>query len=263
MKLFGNQFSLNAKSKFILALCTVAALSASPLRADDTDKQKSQGAPDRDSTTAAGGASRVDRSDEKFVKDAAKSGQMEVHMGKIGVQKSQNPQVKQFAQKLIDDHGKANAELKQIATSKGITLPPEASDKVASTTDDPTASDRTRVRDKDDAHEAHAEHKKSMKELESMSAAEFDRAYVKLAVKHHEKDVSEFEKASQKLTDTELRAFAAKTLPTLREHLQTAKSLQSQVGNTGAPDAATGTESGSNKSATQEKNSGTQDNSPK
>jgi putative membrane protein len=236
MKLFGNQITTNAKTRFTLALCTVVALSASPLRADD-DKQKDQGSPGRDSTTATGHSSQFSNADEKWVRESAQSGQMEVHMGKIGLQKSQNSQVKQFSQRLIDDHSKANAELKQIASSKGLMLP-EAPDQISRTTED---TDRTRVREKEDAL---GEHRAHLKKLQSYSATEFDREFAKMAVKHHEKDVKEFEKASEKADDPALRAFAAKTLPTLREHLQHAKTLESQVSGVGAPDSATGTEAG-------------------
>src|SRR5205085_3204343 len=128
---------------------------------------------------------------------------------------------KTFAQKLIDDHTKANAELKQIATSKGLILP-EPSDKITDVTDD---TDRTRVREKDEAEDlgrkAHAE----LKKLENLSGTDFAKAFAKMAVSDHEKDVKEFEKASQKADDADVRAFAAKTLPTLREHLQQAKGL--------------------------------------
>src|SRR4051812_20875797 len=141
MKLFGNQINVNAKSKLALALCTMLALSASALRADD-DKDSSKGGAGNDSTATSGRSSSLSRSDEKFIKDAAHGGWMEVQMGKLGLQKSQNDQVKQFSQKLIDDHSKANAELKQIAATKGVTLPDH--DKLAGT-GSLTDSDRTQV----------------------------------------------------------------------------------------------------------------------
>jgi putative membrane protein len=220
MKLFRNQNYGNAKFKLSLALCTVVALSTAALRADD-DKDK--GAPGGDTTKATGKASQLSRSDENFIKDACRGGHMEVQMGKLGVQKAQSPEVKQFAQRLIDDHTKAGAELKQLASSKGLTLPEP--DKIAGTTTDD--SDRTQVREKEDTdHKGHAE----MKKLEGLSGTDFDRAFAKAAVNDHEKNVKEFEKASQKADDSDVKSFAAKTLPTLREHLQQARSLQASVG---------------------------------
>jgi putative membrane protein len=184
-----------------------------------TSTSSSQGAPGSGSATASG---KLSRSDEKFVRDAAKGGMMEVHMGQLGVQKAQSAEVKQFAQRLVDDHSKANAELKQLASQKGITLP---DNKVAS-----TDSERTKVRESDATadHSAHG----NMKHLETLSGTEFDREFVRMAVSDHQKDVKEFERAAQKSDDADIKAFAQKTAPTLREHLQQAKSLQAQVGGT-------------------------------
>lgn len=229
MKLFGNQFNANAKVSLAVALCTVLALSVAPVRAaDDNDKDK-------------GASGQLSHNDQNFIKDAARGGMMEVHMGQLGVQKAQSAGVKQFAQRLIDDHTKANTELRQLASSKGITLPEPT--KVAGTYTD-TDTDRTQVREKTDAESTdHKEHA-ALKKLEGLSGTEFDREFVKMAVKDHEKDVSEFEKASKKSEDTELKAWIDKTLPTLREHLSQAKSLESQVGNVGAPSTDAGKESG-------------------
>jgi putative membrane protein len=239
MKLFSNEFDANAKATLTLALCIVLALSAASLRADDNDKDK--GAPGSALETTKAG--KLSRADEKFVKDAAKGGMMEVHVGKLGVQKAQSDQVKQFAQRLIDDHTKANTELKSLATSKGVTLP-EAHEGITSTRDD---TDRTQVREKSDAQGTDRKERGAMKKLEGLSGTDFDREFVKMAVNDHEKDVKEFEKASKNCDDAELKSFASKTLPTLREHLSQAKSLQASVG---APSAATGTETGKSESET-------------
>jgi len=254
-KTFRTNVNFSAKATVTLATCIFVAL-ATTTRADDKDKQEnpalqapakgggaelqpspstpsvnssldadktgtstSQGAPGSGSSTASGG--KLSRGDEKFVKDAAKGGMMEVHMGKLGVQKAQNAEVKQYAQRLIDDHTKANAELKQLAAQKGITLP---DDKVAS-----ADSERTKVRESEATTES--EHG-SMTKLHNLSGTEFDREFVRMAVTDHEKDVKEFERAAQKSDDPDLKAWAQKTAPTLREHLQQAKSLQAQVGGT-------------------------------
>jgi putative membrane protein len=221
MKLFRNQNYGNAKIKLSLALCTVVALSTAALMADD-DKDK--GAPAGDSGKATGKASQLSRSDENFVKDACRGGKMEVQMGKLGVQKGQSSELKQFAQRLIDDHTKAGMELKQLASSKGLTLPEE---KIASTTDD---ADRSKVREKEDADRGEHKEHTELKKLENLSGTDFDKAFAKMAVNDHEKDIKEFEKASQKADDADIKAYAAKTLPTLREHLQQAQSLQTSLG---------------------------------
>jgi putative membrane protein len=237
--LFAKQKHMNAKTKLAFALCTVVALSMTSLRADDKDTGKS---------------GKLSRGDEKFIKEACEGGMMELKMGKLGVQKAQNAQVKQFAQTLIDDHTKANTELKQLAASKGCTLP-ESQDSISSTSSGTSTSttesaDRSQVREKADSDrgEGHKEHA-AMKKLQSLSGTEFDREFVKMAVNDHQKDIKEFEKASKNADDTELKSFAAKTLPTLRQHLQQAKSLQSQVSATGAAGSDSGVNTG--KSQTQ------------
>ena len=276
MKSLLNQHQLNAKTKLTLALCTVLAMSSASLTADD-DKDKSQGgtgSATKLETGTAGQAGQLGAMDEKFVRDAAKSGMMEVQIGKLGVQKAQNAQVKQFAQKLVDDHGKANTELQQFAAKKGITLPsaPEgitSTTTTTTTTTDPastpgaitsipktdpsavgapgagtgtsTDSDRTQVRDRADASHGDAQMQNEMRKLQGLTGTDFDREFVSQAVKHHEKDVRDFDQASKQCEDQELKSWINKTLPTLREHLQTAQSLQASVGSAGAPGADAGT----------------------
>jgi putative membrane protein len=69
-------------------------------------------------------------------------------------------------------------------------------------------------------------HEKMLGQLSKLKGAEFDRAAQQHAVMHHQEDVKLFERASQNLQDAELKAFASKTLPTLKEHLEMAKNLQ-------------------------------------
>ena len=135
--------------------------------------------------------------DRNFIMEAAMGGMMEVELGRIAAQQGASDAVKQFGQRMVDDHSKANTELMTLASSKGITLPTEL----------------------DPKHRAH------VTKLSGMSGAEFDREYVKMMVSDHRKDVSEFEKQSTRGTDADLKAFAGKTLPTLQEHLRMAEAL--------------------------------------
>jgi putative membrane protein len=140
--------------------------------------------------------------DQAFAMAAATGGLAEVELGKLGVDKASNADVKKFAQKMVDDHGKANDELKGILQQKGITVPSELKGKEKST------------------HER----------LSKLSGAEFDKAYMSDMVRDHEKDVKEFERESTNGKDPELKAFASKTLPTLQEHLKMARETQSKLG---------------------------------
>jgi putative membrane protein len=134
--------------------------------------------------------------------DAAMGGLMEVELGRMATQQGTSDAVKQFGQRMVDDHSKANTELMTLATSKGMTLPTDLDEK----------------------------HRKDVTKLSSLTGAEFDRAYAKMMLSDHNKDVSAFEKQSTKGADPDLKAFAAKTLPTLQEHLRMAKALNGNKG---------------------------------
>ena len=152
------------------------------------------------------GMATMTSQDRNFLMDAAEGGMLEVELGRVAAQKGASEAVKQFGQKMVDDHGQANTELMSIATSKGVTLPTEL----------------------DEKHRAH------VTKLSGMTGAEFDREYSKMMLSDHNKDVSEFEKESTKGADPDLKAFAAKTLPTLQQHLEMAKALPgNERGNSG------------------------------
>lgn len=135
--------------------------------------------------------------DREFIMDAAKGGMMEVELGRIAAQQGASDAVKQFGQRMVDDHSRANTELMSIASSKGISLPTELD----------------------------AKHRQHVTKLSGMSGAEFDRAYSKMMLDDHEDDVEDFEKQTTRGTDPDLKAFASKTLPVLQEHLQMARAL--------------------------------------
>lgn len=143
------------------------------------------------------GMRNMSSQDRNFMMDAAMGGMMEVELGRMATQQGASDAVKQFGQRMVDDHSQANTELMSIASTKGISLPTELDSK----------------------------HREHVTKLSSMSGAEFDRAYVKMMVNDHEKDVSVFEKQSTRGADPDLKAFASKTLPTLQEHLQIARTL--------------------------------------
>jgi len=148
-----------------------------------------------DQGPAAGAPTKVD--DKKFVKEAALGGLTEVELGKVAAEKASSPEVKQFAQKMVDDHTKANEQLKQIASKSNIPI--------ADTLD--------------------SKHQSRIDKLSKLSGPDFDKAYVKDQVKDHEKDVKEFQAEAQGGTDPNVKSFAASTLPVLQEHLDMIKNL--------------------------------------
>jgi putative membrane protein len=140
-------------------------------------------------------------SDYKFVTDVSRSGMEEVQLGELAKQKAGSTGVREFGEKMITDHQKANDELKQIVQKKGALIPTSLSRSETST----------------------------LEHLQKFSGAEFDKAYISDMVRDHKKDVKEFERATKNLSDPELKAFAEKTLPTLQEHLRQAENLEAQL----------------------------------
>jgi len=150
---------------------------------------------------AQNSANRLASGDQTFVTKAAEGGMAEVKLGNLAKDKASDAAVKSFGQQMVDDHSKANDELKQLASSKGITLPTDVAAK------DQAEYDR----------------------LSKLSGTEFDKAYMRLMVSDHRTDVNEFRRESQHGADADVKAFAAKTLPTLEHHLQMAESTNTQV----------------------------------
>ena len=143
-------------------------------------------------------ADKLARGDRKFIEEAAQGGMAEVELGKLAQQKASIDQVKQFAKRMVDDHQKANDQLKQLASSKGVNVPTDLK-----------AADRREI-DK----------------LQKLSGADFDREYMSHMVSDHKKDVKEFESTAKKAKDNDVKNFAATTLPTLQQHLQQAQSAE-------------------------------------
>ena len=128
---------------------------------------------------------------------------LEVELGRLASTKAASAEVKDFASRMVTDHSKANAELTELASGKGLTL-----------------STQEQVK---------AKHQGMFAKLEKLEGAAFDREYMSARVKDHDKDVALFEKQAKNGRDAALTAFAEKTLPTLREHQKMAKQVNDKV----------------------------------
>ncbi|MEH2252003.1 DUF4142 domain-containing protein [Nostoc sp.] len=142
----------------------------------------------------------VSSTDKQFVTQAARGGMAEVQLGQLASQRAVKNEVKQFGQGMVQDHTQANNELKELAAQKGITLPKSIG----------------------------RENKKVKANLSKLSGATFDQAYMNQMVKDHVKTVSLFQREADQGHDQDLKAWATKTLPTLQEHLQHARTLTAQ-----------------------------------
>jgi len=156
--------------------------------------------PAQNASTTTG--TKLDSADHRFVTEAAEGGMAEIEMGKLATEKASSSDVKQFGQRMVDDHTKANDELKSLASQKGLTLPAGIGSK--------NEAEKNR--------------------LSKLSGAEFDREYIKHMVTDHKKDVAEFQKAANSAKDSDLKDFASKTLPTLQEHLKLAEDTEKKIG---------------------------------
>lgn len=154
-------------------------------------------------------AGSVSKGDMNMMRDMAHSNLAEIETGKLALSKSQNPEVKKFAQQMIDDHTQAQAELQKLAQSKGVNLPSKPDKK----------------------------HQEMAKKMQGMSGEEFDRMYMKqVGVNDHQKTLKLLQKAQKNAKDPDLKALAGKTAPIVEQHLQMAKQ-HSQAGQGGKSDS--------------------------
>ena len=143
--------------------------------------------------------------DSEFLVAAAETDLMEIEIGKLALTRSTDKNVKDFANMLIADHTKASEALKPLAEKKSISLPTAVTEKGKENYND--------LNDK-------------------KTAKDFNEKFADMMVKGHEDAISKMEKASEKATDPEIRTWAANMVPTLKAHLEHAKTLQEQVKNT-------------------------------
>jgi predicted outer membrane protein len=224
--------------KGLLAVSAVAALSgafgvqaqtsgssgsmAQPTQSDSMGKDKSkdkstgsstgtsgasaQGASGAAGATAAAGS--MSKSDQKMLMNIAQANIDEIEAGKIAQSKSESPEIKAFAQQMIDDHSKALAEVQALAKQKGVTLPTEPD----------------------------ARHKAEMAKYEHMSGEAFNKAYMSHAgVADHRAMHAALAKDEKNAKDPELKALIAKLTPVVEQHLRSAQQM---------PAAKTGTTTG-------------------
>src|SRR5262249_19652980 len=147
------------------------------------------------------------------VVNTARSGLAEVELAKLAQEKGTSARVKTFAQRMTDDHGKANAELESLAQNKKITMATAMS----------------------------ANEKALKTRLSKLSGDAFDCAYMNAMLQDHRSAVAAFKREANTGKDPDIKAFASKTLPTLEDHLKLAQETHKTVGTTGTrPSKKTG-----------------------
>jgi len=187
----------------LLGVAVGALLSASTAVAQTYDKSKTTDT-SKSRMGQSSSSTSLASSDASFLKKAALGGLEEVELGKLAADKASNPDVKAFGQKMVDDHTRSNDGLMKLAQQKNLQVPsaPDASGK------------------------------REIDKLSKLSGAAFDKAYMKAMVEDHKKDVAEFQKAANTAKDSDVKNFATTTLPTLKEHLDMAKTDHAKVAGT-------------------------------
>ena len=146
-------------------------------------------------------ATKLSRADENFVKEAAAGGMMEVELGKIAAEKATNDKVKAFGRQMQQDHGKANDELKTLAGNKGVPLPAALEGK----------------------------QKRTVDRLSKLSGPEFDRQYIRTMIEDHKEDLKAFQREADNGKDPDVKQFASKYVPMIKNHLEMAQTTGDQL----------------------------------
>ncbi|HEY6141102.1 MAG TPA: DUF4142 domain-containing protein [Thermoanaerobaculia bacterium] len=192
------------KNYALIILAAAALFLAACTKTENTENTStsttSTSMTDTSSTTSTTGTSvsTLSADDKDFAMKAAQGNMAEVNGGTMASTKGTSPDVKNFGNRMVNDHGKALDELKQLAQTKGIALPADVND----------------------------EQKAEADKLSKLSGKDFDKEYTDAMVKDHEKDVAEFDKASKSAQDPDLKAWAAKVLPIIQDHLKMAKEMR-------------------------------------
>jgi putative membrane protein len=197
------------KQKFSFAIC-IAALalwscnnSSSEGTANDTTTNSNATASDTSSTSnannnTAAANTPLSKDDSTFVMEAAVGGMMEVEAGNQAQQSATNQRVKDFGSMMVTDHSKANDELKNLASSHGMTLPTSLP----------------------------ADKQKHLNDMKKLKGKSFDQHYIDMMVTDHKKDIDKFKQAAEKCNDTQLKTWASTTLPTLQKHMDSVNAIK-------------------------------------
>ena len=143
----------------------------------------------------------IDNSAQEFAEEAALGNMMEIEASKIALSQASHPDVKAFAQQIIDDHTKVAEDLNRIASTKNMMLPTMLSES----------------------------QQKDLNDLREKTGNDFDKKYVSRMVNDHKDDVDDFRDAADNLNDADLKTFAVNTLPILQKHLASIQEIENKL----------------------------------
>jgi putative membrane protein len=195
-------FNRRQISVVLLALGIFAMLSGGCATQPGSETARSTPAASPTLSPSPSPAAYLSESDRQFVTEMSSGNLAEAQLGNLAAQKAASSDVKQFAERMVDDHSRANNELQQLVSGKGLSLPQEVG----------------------------SQHQAVIDQLSKLSGREFDRAYVSEMIRKHEMTVTKLESAAQQSNDADLKAWVMKILPTVREHLQMAQEIAGKIG---------------------------------
>jgi len=175
----------------VCVIGTVSAQIDSGIGTNPHLRSESQG---KTGTTGATTTVKMSQKDVNFIKDAAGNGQQEVQNGKMAEKQAKSAEVKNIAARLVADHTRLNNELTTLAKRKGVTF------------------------------------NTGGVKAQNLGSADFDRTYLKLLDETHKRDIAEFERAAKSSDDSELKAWASRSLPTLKQHLAMVQQADKKAG---------------------------------
>ncbi len=187
-------------SIFSVLFLTTVLMSCNDAADDANNTNSDSAATTSTDTTSTLTTTPVDDETVEFMTKAAHGGMMEVQLGKLAGDKAKSDRVKAFGAMMVTDHTKAGEELKSLASQKNVTLPTSPSE----------------------------EHQHHIDDLSKKTGTDFDKAYMKMMVENHEKVIDDFKKDSSDGKEADVKSWAAKTLPTLRKHLDSARNIRKQ-----------------------------------
>jgi putative membrane protein len=189
--------------RLLVTMSLVALGGFGAVRAQSNDMGSSgQSADQQQKQMAQNAQGNVSQTDQDFAVKAHQANLAEIKAGQLAQQRAANNEVKQFAQRIVDDHTNADNRLQQIATQKGIKLPNDV--------------DQTQKADQD--------------QLSQLSGTAFDQAFVRNQMRDHQKAMSLFQSEASNGQDPDLKSFASSTISALQQHGQMANSIQSRIG---------------------------------
>lgn len=171
------------------------------LTGNDTTKQSANTPTNGTNTNTNVSSKPLSKNDSTFVMEAAIGGMMEVDGGNVAQQNADNQRVKDFGSMMVTDHSKANDDLKNVVSAKGITLPTSL------------------PKDK----------QKMIDAMKNMKGKAFDSHYVNMMVNDHKEDVAKFKMESTKADDPDLKTWITNTLPTLQKHLDSIQAIKKSI----------------------------------